>query len=81
MTTIETASINFMQGFPPSADQLIRFADGSYRQFPQLRWTHSNMQQLVPTKPVWRGPGAARELPSLDGGIGDLDVVIRTPSQ
>lgn len=47
----------WMQGFPPPADRAITFADGSFRQFPELRWAWSNMRQIVPSKAVWRGTG------------------------
>jgi CubicO group peptidase (beta-lactamase class C family) len=81
MSTIETTHTGFMRGFPPSADKLIRFADGSYRQFPQLRWTLSNMQQLVPTKPIWRGSGAAYDLLSSEGGIESLEIMLENGEQ
>lgn len=52
----------WMQGFPPSTEQRIRFDDGSYMAHPQTRWSYSNMEQLVPTKAVWRGSAAAQEM-------------------
>lgn len=58
--------LGWMQGFPPSKDKTIRFNDGSFYQWPQLRWTFSNIQQLVPTKSVWRGDKAAVTLPKHD---------------
>ena len=63
----------WMQGFPPAKDKIVRFSDGTYYQWPQLRWTFSNIEQLVPTKPVWRGPGAASKL------IEDLVELDETP--
>ncbi len=63
-----------MDGFPPSEEMIVRFDDNTYRQFPQLRWTMSNMQQLVPTKPVWRGPGAARDFLLQEAGIGEIAI-------
>ncbi len=81
MSNFEPTCTNYMRGFPPPADEVIRFADGTYRQFPQLRWTHSNMQQLVPTKPIWRGPDAASALPACDGGIEALNVTLESDEQ
>ena len=52
----------WMQGFPPTKKQIVRFNDGSYYDWPKLRWSFSNIQQLVPTKSFWCGPKAAREL-------------------
>ncbi len=63
-----------MKGFPPPADMIVRFGDNSYRQFPQLRWTMANMQQLVATKPVWRGQGAAAELPVATSAISSIKI-------
>lgn len=66
--------LGWMQGFPPAADKVIRFADGSSYGWPQLRWTFSNIQQLVPTKSVWRGAGAATSLPKKDMGLEKLTI-------
>lgn len=55
--------MGWMQGSPPPEDKLIRFADGSSRQFPQLRWSFSHQRQLVPTRVVPRGPGPVSVLP------------------
>jgi CubicO group peptidase (beta-lactamase class C family) len=55
---------DWMAGFPPPADKILRFADGSFYEWPKFRWSFNHLEQLVPTKSVWRGPGAARELTS-----------------
>lgn len=52
----------WMQGFPPKRESVIRFDDGSFYQWPQFKWSVCNIQQLVPTKTVWRGDGAAQPL-------------------
>ncbi len=44
----------WMVGAPPPPEKIIRFADNSYAQFPQWRWTVCNFQQLMPTKAVSR---------------------------
>ena len=73
-------ALGWMQGTPPAADKVIRFADGSGYRFPQLRWSFAHYRQLVPTVTVSRGlavsaplPMAAQALPDirytpLDGG-------------
>lgn len=58
----DPARLGWMQGTPPSPDKTIRWADGSFYKFPQLRWSFSNMSQLMPTRSVWRGDGPVRRL-------------------
>ena len=43
--------------------RIIRFSDGSFCKFPQLRWSFSKMRQLVPTASVARGSGCVVPLP------------------
>jgi CubicO group peptidase (beta-lactamase class C family) len=63
-------TLGYMQGFPPPHDRTIAFADGSFRNFPELRWAWSNVRQLVPTVNVWRGAGPASVLPREARDIG-----------
>jgi hypothetical protein len=63
-----------MTGFPPASDKAITFADGSFRQFPQLRWAWSNIRQLVPTIAVWRGAGPASILPRQERDLGPISL-------
>jgi len=65
---------DWMEGFPPSEADIISLARGNYYNWPQLRWTFSNIQQLVPTKNIWRGPGAAQGLNLKDAGLGRLHI-------
>ena len=53
----DPASLQWMVGAPPPADKIIRFDDGSYFNFPQLRWSVSHFRQLMPTVDVSRGLG------------------------
>ncbi len=55
----EPERLGWMQGFPPSPAVAITYADGSFRQFPQSRWSFSNFRQFLPTKSVWRGSAPA----------------------
>ncbi len=49
--------MGWMQGAPPSPS--IRFADGSYYAFPQIRWTFSNWSRIFPTALVMAPPETA----------------------
>jgi len=46
-----------MVGSPPPADRILRFEDGSYFRFSQMRWSVANFRQLMPTVNVSRGLG------------------------
>lgn len=73
----DPAKLGWMVGSPPPADRVIRFDDGSYWQFPAMRWTVSNFRQLMPTVNVSRGLGPAAPLPTALRD--DLDGVRFTP--
>ncbi len=66
--------LGWMQGFPPAPDRIIRFADGSYYGWPQLRWSFNHIDELVPTRNVWRGPERAGPLPHDDGLFDELTI-------
>ena len=55
--------IMWMNGFPPAEEKTIRFADGTFFMFPQMRWTVVNFRQLMPTVRVSRGLDAPIPLP------------------
>jgi CubicO group peptidase (beta-lactamase class C family) len=60
----DPAALGWMVGSPPPADRTVRFEDGSYFQFPAMRWSVSNFRQLMPTINVSRGLGAPVPLAS-----------------
>ncbi|VXD22430.1 conserved exported hypothetical protein [Planktothrix serta PCC 8927] len=72
--TAETSNPNvlgWMKGFPPPPDKIIRFDNGSYFEFPQMRWSVCHFQQLMPTQSVSRKlfgavPLEKNELPELN---------------
>lgn len=65
--------MGWMQGFPPPEDKQLNFADGSFFEFPALRWSVVHMRELMPTVNVSRGSGAPDPLPKdLDAGIDDI---------
>lgn len=66
-------TLGWMQGFPPPTERTLRFADGSYYEFPQRRWSFSHMRELLPTSRVSRGDGPVCALPRADRD--DLDAV------
>ncbi|CAM5182867.1 serine hydrolase domain-containing protein [Alishewanella longhuensis] len=59
----DPAALGWMQGAPPAPEKQIRFDDGSYFQFPQMRWSVANFRQLMPTVNVARGLAPATPLP------------------
>lgn len=71
-TETDPQTLGWMQGFPPPQDKTISFQDGSFRSFPELRWSWSNIRQLVPTVNVWRGAEGASVLPRAERDIGEL---------
>lgn len=60
----DPAKLGWMVGSPPPADRTVRFEDGTYFQFPAMRWSVSNFRQLMPTTNVSRGLGAPVPLAS-----------------
>jgi hypothetical protein len=69
--------LGWMEGSPPPADKIIRFDNGSYFQFPQMRWSVCHFQQLMPTKAVSRRLAATVEFERAD--VPDIDQVTFTP--
>lgn len=69
--------LGWMQGSPPPPDKIIRFANGSYFQFPQMRWSVCHFQQLMPTKAVSRGLSLA--VPLVKKELSDIDNVTFLP--
>ncbi len=55
--------LGLMQGFPPSPERTVAFADGSAWAFPRTRWAFSHMRELFPTANVSRGAGPVTALP------------------
>ncbi|WP_416885050.1 serine hydrolase domain-containing protein [Marinospirillum sp.] len=60
----DPARWGWMQGSPPPPEKRISFADGSYFQFPQMRWSVAHFRQLMPTVQVARGTGPIQPLAS-----------------
>jgi CubicO group peptidase (beta-lactamase class C family) len=73
----DPAKLGWMQGTPPPADKQIRFEDGSYFRFPQLRWSFSNWRQLMASVPLRSGSSAAHSFPRAERS--DIDAVTFVP--
>lgn len=74
----DPAKLGWMVGSPPPADRILRFDDGSYFQFPAMRWSVSHFRQLMPTVNVSRGLGAPVALPRALRS--DIDAVTFIPT-
>jgi CubicO group peptidase (beta-lactamase class C family) len=73
----DPAKLGWMVGSPPPPERTVRFADGSYFQFPAMRWSVSNFRQLMPTVNVSRGLGGPVALESALRQ--DIDALSFTP--
>ncbi|AHY42341.1 6-aminohexanoate hydrolase [Stutzerimonas decontaminans] len=66
-----------MVGSPPPADRILRFEDGSYFRFPQMRWSVANFRQLMPTVNVSRGLAGPSMLERTSSG--EIDALTFVP--
>lgn len=48
-------NFNWMQGFPPPEDRVLHTWDGSFFEFPAIRWSVNHMREFLPTKAVSKG--------------------------
>lgn len=58
----DPVKLGWMQGFPPPKDKQLRFADGSFFEFPAMRWSVVHMRDFMPTVNVSRGLAAPSAL-------------------
>ncbi|MDP9066296.1 MAG: beta-lactamase family protein [Pseudomonadota bacterium] len=54
--------LGWMQGSPPPAAKVVRFADDQFLSFPRNRWALAHMRELLPTVNVWRGTSRRNDL-------------------
>jgi len=73
----DPVAMGWMVGTPPPPDKTIRFADGTSGQFPQTRWSFSNIRALVPTRVVARGANASSAMPKAERN--DIDAITFQP--
>lgn len=69
----DPVKMGWMKGAPPPPDRIVRFEDGSFFQFPALRWSVAHMREFMPTVNVSRGLGAAKAV--LSSSQKDIDKV------
>lgn len=55
-------NFNWMQGSPPPPDRILHAWDGSFFEFPALRWSVVHMREMLPTQNVSRGLTASHPL-------------------
>ncbi len=60
----DPAKMGWMLGSPPPPARTIRADDGSFLNFPQIRWTLANYRELFPTARISRGKGPVAVLPT-----------------
>ncbi|MBO0936391.1 serine hydrolase [Fibrella sp. HMF5335] len=58
----DPVKMGWMQGFPPPKDKVLSVADGSFIQFPALRYSVVHMREFLPTVDVSPGLGAPSTL-------------------
>ena len=69
----DSVKMGWMRGFPPPGDKLLKASDGSFFEFPALRYSVSHMREFLPTVAVPRGLGAPLALEvALDDSIDAL---------
>ena len=72
----DPVSMGWMQGFPPPEDKRISQPYADFWSFPKIRWSVCHLRELLPTRNVSRGTGAARALISRpDAALPRLTVV------
>lgn len=58
----EPSNFGWMKGFPPPADKTLHTWDGSFFEFPAIRWSVVHMREMLPTVNVSRGMQAPSTL-------------------
>lgn len=65
---------DWMEGFPPAPDRIIRNSDRDFFSSPKLNWSVCHLRELLPTKNVNRGLGAPVPFEfDLDSDIGSIE--------
>ena len=65
--------MGWMQGFPPSQEKTLHASDGSFFEFPAIRYSVNHMREFFPTRNVSAGNGKKYQLKTkLDPAIGDV---------
>ena len=72
--TVRLDRLQLMEGFPPPADKQVTAAN-FLRDFPNLRWAFHHMRELIPSRNIARGPGAAVPLVMGEDRRAELDAI------
>ena len=65
--------MGWMKGFPPPQEKTLHASDGSFFEFPALRYSVNHMREFFPTRNVSSGNGKKYQLKTkLDPAIGDV---------
>ena len=73
----EPSNFGWMKGFPPPADKVLHTWDGSFFNFPAIRWSVVHMREMLPTQNVSRGTEAQSKLSyNLDKNIDGLTFML-----
>lgn len=72
----DPVKMGWMVGSPPPANRILHFDDGSFFQFPALRWSVAHMRQFAPSINVSHGLGNSRPLSlNINNGIDKVKFV------
>lgn len=66
--------LKLMQGFPPAADKQVTAAN-FLTEYPKVRWAFHHMRELLPSRAITRGPGAAVPLPRGEDRQAEIDAL------
>ncbi|MBQ0742708.1 MAG: serine hydrolase [Pseudomonas sp.] len=75
--SVRLDKLQLMQGFPPAADKQVTAAN-FLSEYPKLRWAFHHMRELLPSRNIARGPGAAVPLPAGDDRRAEIDALTFT---
>ncbi len=70
--------MGWMQGFPPPPDKVLSVADGSFFQFPAMRYSVNHMREFLPTTVVSRGN--KQQIPLKYALDKNIDTLVFTPT-
>ncbi|MHC5361359.1 serine hydrolase domain-containing protein [Myroides sp. LJL110] len=78
----EPEKFGWMQGFPPKKDRVLSAQDGSFFEFPALRYSVMHMREFLPTKNVSQGLEAPIDFPyELDSNIDKITFTVTNTHQ
>lgn len=72
--SVRLDQLGLMQGFPPPPEKQVTAAN-FLRQYPNIRWAFHHMRELLPTRNISRGSGAAVPLPRGEDRTAEIDAL------